>query len=111
MLRSSLLLSSQLLQERLTTTEEERDHLSALLHEMNETLSSSEQKRLSEQQAHLEQLKAAEGETARLRDRVEELIAELSLSQDQRAVSEHHMQCVCSELRATPLSLSCVCPS
>ena len=109
MLRSSLLLSSQLLQERLTSTEGERDHLRALLHEMNETLSSSEQKRLSEQQAHLEQLKVAEGETARLRDRVEELMAELSLSRDQRAVSEHHMQCVCSELRTTPLS--CVCLS
>lgn len=83
-------LPSQSLQERLSAAQVERDRLSALLHEVNETLSGSEQKRLSEQQAHLETLKGAEGEAARLRDRVEELAAELSVSRDQCEVGEHH---------------------
>lgn len=87
---SSSTLPSQSLQERLASTEVERDRLSALVHEMNETLSGSEQKRLSEQQAHLEVLKGAKGEAARLRDRVQELAAELSVSQDQCEVGEHH---------------------
>ena len=96
-----LLLLSQLLQEKLTSAEEERDHLSTSLHEMNETLSGSEQKRLSEQQAHLELLKGAEGEAAWLRGRIEELTTELSVSQDKCEVGELH---TCRELRNTPVS-------
>ena len=81
--------------------------MSALVHEMNETLSGSEQKRLSEQQAHLEVLKGAEGEAARLRDRVEELAAELSVSRDQCEVGEHHtsnVQCHFSVMCLPPLT-------
>lgn len=96
-----LLLLSQLLQEKLTSAEEERDHLSTSLHEMNETLSGSEQKRLSEQQAHLELLKGAEGEAARLRGRIEELTTELSVSRDKCEVGELH---TCRELRNTLVS-------
>ena len=68
--------------------EAEREHLSVLLHEKNESLSGREQERLSEQQAHLEQLKGAEEEAAQLRRRIEELSAELSASWDKCEVSE-----------------------
>lgn len=96
-----LFLLSQSLQERLTSAEEERDHLSTLLHEMNKTLSGSEQKRLSEQQAHLELLKGAEGEAAQLRGKIEELTTELSVSRDKCEVGELH---ACRELCNTPVS-------